>query len=185
MEIPLRVSYEKLAAVLGSLMNQDAASCLLRLSAVFPLPVLEDRPFNREIEGSIPLLKLPSVSFKGFSLKTMSLSRVEFELVWELENKNAFALAIDRFEYSFAVNNNPWASGSVAEKPRIAAKGKTAIPLTISLNSLSMIQGIMGMVRENTPVSYNCGGTIALAPELPGLRVLSLPFAFEGNSRLK
>ncbi|MDR1211650.1 MAG: LEA type 2 family protein [Spirochaetaceae bacterium] len=185
MDIPFTVSYKELAAVAGSLMDHDEAACLLRLSAVFPVPFLEDRPFTREAGINIPLLKLPSVSFKGFSLKNISLSRIEAELIWEIENKNAFALGIERFDYSFAVNNNSWAEGSAAGRPRITARGRTSIPLTISLNSLSMIQGIMGMVNQGTPASYSCDGNITLAPDLPGLGAFSLPFAFQGSSRLK
>jgi LEA14-like dessication related protein len=101
-----------------------------------------------------------------------------------VDNQNSFSFNIDKFEYDFKVNNNSWTSGAAADPPVIRANGKTAIPLTFTVSSLSMVTDIVNIISRGAAVAYECTGGIRLAGSLPGLDTLEIPFDFKGTTRI-
>ena len=183
-DVPISLKYLEIFNTFVSLMNSKQADYKIALAAKFNLPVLGEKILPLEHEGSFPVLHTPSISFKGISLKNLSLTRIDFELSWEVENKNSFAMLMKDLSFNFAVNNATWASGKVPSAPKIEADKKTVIPLTFSINSLSMIKDITEIVTRGTSIAYNCGGGINLGMDFPGLDDFQAPFNFSGNTKL-
>ena len=190
-ELPFTVNYEGLYKTVSGLLSSDEAPYRIDLSARFPLPVLESKTFTASHSGSIPMFKAPSLSFNGVKFNSLSLNKVEFVLSWIVDNKNAFAVNLDKLDYSFAVNNVSWISGSA---PRISlpARRTTQIPVTVNINSLSMIQDIVALAAGGKTANYTCGGEAVLIPQIgqsfPGLEnaaALRLPFNYSGSTNLK
>ncbi|GHV36112.1 hypothetical protein AGMMS49546_00810 [Spirochaetia bacterium] len=183
--IRLRVVYADLYRAFQSLRNSGEVPSLLALSAAFPIPAFEDEKSLTEIPGNLPLLKAPSLSFKGISVKNISLSKLEFEVDWEVENNNNFALNVKDLSYDLRVNNSQWGSGRVLNTPVIAANKKTTIPLTVSFSALSMVRDLTEIITRGTDTAYALGGNLNLAGSLPGLTDFNMPFNFNGNTKLK
>jgi len=76
-----------------------------------------------------------------------------FELNLEIENKNIFAMTVNRLSYVLAINNSQWSDGNV-QNIKIAADGKAVVPISFSINSLNMISEITQIITRNTDVSY-------------------------------
>ncbi|MDR1251792.1 MAG: LEA type 2 family protein [Treponema sp.] len=184
-DIPLSVTYADLFNAVKSLQNTKEADYLLSLGAKFPLPILGDKVFHLEHGGKLPVLSAPSLSFKGISVKNVSLTRLDFELNWEVENKNSFAINVKDLSYNFAVNNSQWASGKVPGAPRIPPDQKVLIPLSFSINSLAMVRDITGIITMGTDVTYACGGNMNLGGDLPLLSDFNIPFNYAGTTRLR
>jgi LEA14-like dessication related protein len=184
-DVPFRVGYEGLFDVFKTIAESDEIPCTLALDAAFSLPVLGERVFHAEIDRSIPVVKIPSLSFRGISLKSLTLTKVECTLDWEIENKNTFALSVDTFSYTLKVNGASWSEGGIEAPPEITAKSTVRLPLTISLNSLAMIRDITTLVSSGAAAAYDCTGNFGVSGGLPGLKGIEIPFSFTGNSRLR
>jgi LEA14-like dessication related protein len=184
-EIPLSVPYEGLYSAVSNLLCSDEAPYKVKVGLRFPLPVIREKTFTAEFSGTLPLPKAPALSFSGVQLKSLSSQRVELVLNFAVENKNAFAISLDKLDYALAVNNSPWASGSAGAARSLPARKTTAVPVTVTINALSLVSEIVGMAAGGSSPSYTCGGEAALSPALPGLAPLSLNYNYSGNLNLK
>jgi LEA14-like dessication related protein len=184
-DIPLQVTYEGLYNTVQSVKNAGETAYRIALGAKFSLPVFGDQIWRLEHSGILPLLKMPVVAFRGIKVKNVSLTRVEFELAWEVENNNTFAINMKELNYDLRVNNTPWAAGRLQNGMIIEAEKKTIVPLTVSLNALGMVREITDIINRGAGVAFACGGTIHLSGGLPGLEDLMIPFQFSGNTKLQ
>jgi LEA14-like dessication related protein len=183
-EIPFTVPYKALYSLMSNLLDADEAPYKVSAAAKFPIPVLGDKVFKTEYEGSLPMLKVPSLSFSGIKFSSLSLTKVEFILSWAVENKNAFAISLDKLSYNFGVGNSPWAQGTAPAGLALAARKTTQIPVTVSINSLSLAGDIFGIVALRKPVNFNCGGEAELRPAFEGVEAFKIPFDFKGLTNL-
>jgi LEA14-like dessication related protein len=190
-ELPFTVGYEGLYQVVSGLLSSDEAPYRIDLAARFPLPVLENKTFSTSFNGSIPMLKAPSISFSGIKFNSITLSKVEFVLNWQVDNKNAFAVNLDKLDYNFAVNNTSWTNGGTS-RVTLPARKTTQVPITVNINSLTMIQDIVALAVGGKPANYICSGEAALSPlvsdKFPGLEniaALKLPFTYSGTTNLR
>ena len=183
--IRLEVQYADLYRSFQALRNVGEAPSKLSLTSDFALPAFAGNTFLTEIPGSLPLPKVPSITFGGLSVKNLSLTGIDFDVVWEVENPNVFAMSVKELAYTLTVNNTRWASGTAPASTQIAANRKTQIPLTFSINSLSMVRDITEIITRGTDVAYSCTGNISLGAALPGLADYSSPLNFTGVTRLR
>jgi LEA14-like dessication related protein len=184
-DIPLRMTYAELVNAVRSLRDAKEADYLISLGAKFNLPVLGGKIFHLKHEGTFPVLKVPSLSFRGINVQNISVNRLDFELNWEVENRNSFALDVKELAYGFAVNNSRWASGTVPGAPRVPPDTKVLIPLRFSINTLTMVKDITEIIARGTDVAYACGGNLNLGGGLPLLGDLKIPFNFTGTTKLR
>ena len=190
-ELPFSINFEGLYQTISGLLNSDEAPFRLDLSALFNIPVLGAKTFNTSFSGSIPMLKAPALSFSGVKFNSLSINKIEFVLTWLVDNKNAFAVNLDKLDYNFAVNNVSWTKGA-SERISLPARRTTQIPVTVNISSLSMIQEIVALAALGRSANFVCSGEAALSPVLnqsfPGLEniaALRLPFTYSGSTNLR
>jgi LEA14-like dessication related protein len=182
--IRLAVNYANLYQSFQALRNSSEAPSLLALAGAIAIPAFADETLNLEIPGSLPLPKLPSLSFKGISVTNLSLTKIDFALNWEIENNNNFALNVKDFSFNFAVNNSQWVNGRVPGSPQIAANRKITIPLAFSISTLSMVRDITEIITRGTEVAYTCNGNVNMGAALQGLDDFAIPYNFSGRTKL-
>ena len=183
-DVPVSFGYLDVYNTFSLLRGSNQADYKVALAVKFALPFLDNKVWNFEHEGTFPLLKAPSISFAGISVKNLSMTGVDFEVAWEIENNNSFAMNVNDLSYDLRVNNTQWASATASGTPQIGANRKTRIPLTFSINTLSMVRDITDIITRGTTVSYECNGNLSLGADLPGLADFNSPFNFSGNTRL-
>jgi LEA14-like dessication related protein len=185
--VPVTVTYAGLYETFQTLKNSDDADYRIAAGLKFQLPVLGERVLHLEHSGKLPMLKTPSLAFKGISIKGISLTKIDFQLDWEVENNNNFAMTLKDLSYNFKVNNAEWTVGRVPNAPVLPPKAKTLVPVVISLNGGSVATTILGIITRGSDVTYDCGGNISISGDLPGLPLpdFNLPFNYSGTTRLK
>jgi len=183
--IGLTVNYADLYRMFQNLRTMGEAPGLLSIEGDFGIPALANNKFASQAASSLPLLKAPVISFAGISVKSLSLTRIDFEIAWEVENNNSFAMRINDMFYSLMVNNSQWGSGKVPSSTQIAANRKTRIPLEISFSSGALFNEITRIITGGTDVSFACNGNISLGAALPGLNDYDNQFNFNGTTRLR
>jgi len=186
-DLPISVSYEGLFNTFAVLLNSDQAPYRIDLAVRFSIPMLENRTFNISHSGNIPLLRMPAISFSGVRFNTVSLTRVEFNLTWRMDNRNSFPINLEKLDYNFSVNHVPWSTGS-AEHIFLPARRVSDIPVTVNINSLSMIQEIAALAALGRSVNYTCTGGMSISPQLEGfgnIAAINLPFNYSGTTNLR
>jgi LEA14-like dessication related protein len=192
--IPIRFSlvYADLFKASQSLLTAGEAAGLLALTSAFAIPAFADEKQSLEVANTIPILKAPTISFKGITVKNVNLfegllsgsSKIDFEIGFEVENKNSFSMSLDALTYKLTVNSALWTQGSAPGKPVIGPNQKVVIPLSLSINAISLVKEIGALVASHKAnVPYICEGGLTIASALPGLPPLSLPFKLTGLTK--
>jgi LEA14-like dessication related protein len=184
-EINLDMSYAELFSAVQSLTSRSTAPWAMKLGAVFAIPALENPRETLETAGAFPIVRKPELNFKGICARNVSLTRAEFVVTWEVVNRNNFAMTINNFDYDLKVNNAPWARGRLENPPQIAPNTATTIPLYITISSQDLLKSVTAIVTQRSETPYECGGSLSLSGDLPGMGTISLPFAFSGRTRLR
>lgn len=182
--IMITVNYADLYKTFQALRNLGEAPCLFSLKSDFSIPAFADESRRTEIPCSLPMLKVPTLSFNSIRVKNLSLTKIDFELLLEAENANNFAMILKDLSYGLTVNNSQWVSSKVSGTPQIAANKKTLIPMGFSISGLAMIKDITEIITKGTNVTYTCTGNFNIGSTLPGLDDLKTPFNFSGSTKL-
>jgi len=183
-EVPVNLNYLDIFNTFSSLRGSQKADYKIALALKFNLPVLGEKVWNIEHTGEFPVLHLPTIRFVNIRVKNMSLSNLEVEVNWEVENNNSFAMTVKELGYNLTVNNSNWSSARVSSAPQIGANMRTTIPVTFNINSLSIVRDITEIITRGTNVNYALNGNFNMGAALPGLADLNTPFDFSGSTRL-
>jgi len=182
--IALTLEYADIFRLFQNLVNLNEFPSLFSMNSDFGIPAFAGESSSQQIPGSIPIPRMPVVRFGGISMTNLSLTRVDFELVWEIENNNNFAMNLNELFYDFRVNNSVWSSGRAPRFTQINPNRTVVIPIEFSINNLSIVREITDIVIRGTDISYTCTGGMSLGAAFPGLPDLHTPFHFAGNTRL-
>ena len=185
--IRLTVDYIELLQNFASLRNLNEVQSRLSLNTDFGIPAFagESGTNLTNIAATLPILKAPTLSFNGIRAKNVSISRLDFEIVWEIENNNNFAMNIKDFNYNLIVNNSRWGDGKVPTNLQIPAGRKVQVPLDISFSSLAMVRDLTEIITRGTDVTFACTGNYSLGAALSGLSDFNSPFNFNGVTKLR
>jgi LEA14-like dessication related protein len=184
-EIPVSLNYTEVFNTFKSLIGSTEVDYKIPLDIKFNLPVLGEKVFHLEPAGTIPLLQFPSFSFKGISAKTMLLPpRLDFELSWEVENKNGFVMLVNDISYNLSVNNSQWAAGSTPKGLRINPKQKQVLSFSGSISGLALVSSIADILQRGSDLTYLCEGNFDLGLDFPGFKNFALPYNYSGSTKL-
>jgi LEA14-like dessication related protein len=183
-DIRLNVSDAGHYGAFQALRASGETSCLTALKGRFAIPGFENEEAGLDIAGILPLLKVPSLSFKGIRVKNIGLTRLDFQADWEIENNNTFTMTLKDFAYDLSVNNARWAAGKITGAPVIRAGAKTTVPLDISISALDMVKELGAVISRGNDVAYAVTGNMNLASNLPGLEDYIRPFNLSGATKI-
>jgi LEA14-like dessication related protein len=184
-DIRLRVASSDLYQSIPALRNAGEAACLFALSSLVSLPGFGEERLSLDVPGNLPLLVEPVMSFKGISVKNIALSRINLEFDLELDNPNRFDFRIENLDYEFLINSRSWAQGGFAPGMEIAAGRKAAIPVTVAIDSPSMVKDVTDSITKGMDVAYEIKGIAALSSRRAGFANSPVPFSLSGRTRLR
>ena len=152
----------------------------------FPVAALEADALENvlEISETVPILQRPEISFQGITRRALGFQRMEFTLVWAVENRNSFGFEIDEFNYKFQVNDTLWAQGYMDSFPRVAANGRTFVPVNIVITTPAIVQELVTVIGQGATVNYCATGNMSFFADRPELEKLNFPLDFRGNTRI-
>ena len=188
--VPLGISvpYAEISDVVSATQATGNFSVALNLADMgFPPAALPSAYANiaASMSASIPVLTKPELSFRGIARRSLGHMRLEFEISWEVDNRNGFAFEISGFNHEFMVNNTLWARGSVDTPTRIAANGRTVVSKNVVITTPALVHELVSILSRGADIAYNNLGSISLLPDHPDLERLELPLNFTGNTRIR
>jgi len=182
--LPLTISFDHLYTLFKDLRQKDTAEYLLQCSLFFDLPVLGRTEIPASRRGDVPLPKIPSVNIRSLALERLDLSGADLMLSVQLENPNAFAMALKGMQYQVFVNDQTWASGETDEQVPLAERGNGLVRIPISLDLLRMGTSIADLLRASEPLSVRLLGDLDLNTSLPLLDHAHIPFDLRSDTEI-
>ncbi|MDR1443280.1 MAG: LEA type 2 family protein [Treponema sp.] len=182
--IGLKVAYSDLYRSFSALKTLGEAACLLSLDSSVSLPGFDRERLFLDIPGVIPLLKEPVMSFKGISVKKISLSKIDFEFGWDVDNPNIFDFEMGDLRYAFLVNDSVWAQGRLEKWTKIAPGRKTPVPVTVSIESSAEVKDLTGIITRGMDVAYDLKGAAVFSAGPAAFADSHIPFDLNGRTRL-
>jgi LEA14-like dessication related protein len=184
-DIRLRVAYSDLYRSFSALKTIGEAACLLSLSSRVTLPGFGLRQLSLDIPGVLPLLKAPVLSFKGISVKSVSLSKLDLEFGWNVDNPNTFSFDARDIRYEFLVNGSLWAQDQITEKKEIPPGRRTVILTSVSIGAPSLVKELTDIITRGKDVNYDLKGSVTFSSGPAGFSGVPLPIDLNGRTRLR
>lgn len=182
-EVPVSLNYVSVINSVSSLIGATEADYKIATDLKFALPIIGDKIVHLEHEGTIPLFQPPTFTFKGIKTTT-SLTKVDYEASWEIENKNSVAMLVNDLSYNLTVNNSQWTAGSTPKGMVIGPKQKQTVAFSGSLSGVAVVASIVNMLSNGTNVTCLCDCNVDIGLDFPGFKNFKYPFSYSGTTKL-
>lgn len=179
--LPLRLEWASLAEAFQDVRARDSIDYTMDSALSFNLPVLGPVTVPVSKSGQLPVVKAPGVKIAGLQRKSVTLSGADLALLLDVENPNAFQLALGQLRYGFKVNGETWASGSHPTGLKVPAAGSGRIAIPMTLNFIEMGRAAFAMVSGNQPLQYQFDGDTIVETSLPMLKQIPWSMARSGE----
>ena len=139
-DVPFSVTYTGLYNTFTSLLDSKEAAYQIALGLKFPLPLLDDKTYNLDWSGVIPLLQIPKIQNASYKTGRIDFSGVEQEWEFTVENPNVFPVPFPQLDWEYAVNDVPVLKSSVSGNGEIAALSNTPITVKTGVTYADLLE---------------------------------------------
>lgn len=152
--VPIRVRFEDLFAAVSGLKQKNAIDYGLNGGVSFEVPVAGMIRIPFEKQGRLPVPAMPKVSVEGLRLDDLSLMGASLKLTLAMENTNDFGISLDRFDYSFKLNNNAIAGGKAAARLAAGPGATSRVELPIDLSFARAGRALYSLLAGGQDLDY-------------------------------
>lgn len=183
-ELPLSLSYQEIFITLKSLKGKDTIPYELTTGLMIDVPLLGRLRYPVSTRGELPIPRLPKISLKSLRLDKLNFSYATILLTLEVDNPNAFGLALNRLDYDFKVNGKRWIKGNRANAGQLEEKGKSDITLPLTLNFMELGSSLYGLLDSGKPLNYSLSGKLNATSDNQLIGNFNMPFNRNGKVAL-
>ncbi|MDR0313914.1 MAG: LEA type 2 family protein [Treponema sp.] len=151
-DVPFNVTYAGLFNSIASLWGTKEAGFHVALGVRFPLPILDQKTYNMDFRGTIPLLQIPKIQGGSFSTGKIDLNGVEQNWTFTIDNPNVFPIPVPDLNYNYTVNGIPLIRSGIASTGLIAASSATPITIKVGVQYSDII-ALLGSLGSGTQLS--------------------------------
>jgi len=180
-QIPVRFTYEDLFKTFSDIRDKDETNYELKSVIGVDLPVLGFTEIPLEKSGTFPVIKKPSISASRLTVKNISFTNADLELVLNIENPNAFGISLKDTDYSISINGLKSISGKSLNPIVIKEKNSGTITVPVSLNFIQLGRSAYNLITSDQPMEYTLSGSTEIESPLPFFKTSSYNFDRSGN----
>tara|TARA_R110001599_G_scaffold1889_3_gene9563 strand:+ start:23827 stop:24687 length:861 start_codon:yes stop_codon:yes gene_type:complete len=180
-QIPVRFTYEDLFKTFSDIRDKDETNYELKSVIGVDLPVLGFTEIPLEKSGTFPVIKKPSISASRLTVKNISFTNADLELVLNIENPNAFGISLKDTDYSISINGLKSISGKSLNPIVIKEKNSGTITVPVSLNFIQLGRSAYNLITSDKPMEYTLSGSTEIESPLPFFKTSSYNFDRSGN----
>ena len=185
LQVPVTLRFDDLKKLPGEIWGKDTFDYKLDTVINVMLPVIGNYAVPVTKTGQLPVPKLPKISIKGLKVKNLSFTTADVIAQIEIDNPNAFELALSNLQYQLKINQQEWGQGKVTETRNIPQKGKGIIDIPMSLNLLSVGQASYKMLLHNADMDYQLNGNVDVDTGVEMMKAIRLPLDIQGTTSLQ
>mgnify|MGYP001818116875 FL=1 len=183
-QVPVSLKFDDLKKLPGEIWGKDNFDYKLDTVINVMLPYIGNYAVPVTKTGQLPVPKLPRISIKGMKVQNLSFTTANVIAQIEIDNPNAFELALSNLDYQLNINQQEWGHGKVAETRNIPRKGTTVIDIPISLNLLSVGQTSYKMLLHKADMDYQLKGNVDVETGIEMMKAIKLPLDIQGTTSL-
>lgn len=183
-ELPLSLAFKEIYQGLANLKDKDEIPYELTTGLMIDVPLLGKLRYPVTVQGVLPLPRLPEISVKSLTMEKLSFSEATLNLNLEVDNPNAFGLALTNLNYDFVVNGKRWLNGSRPNLGTVKQNQKNLITLPISLNFMEMGSSLYGLLKGGTDLDYSLSGKLDARSNQKLIGNFAMPFDSSGRITL-
>ncbi|MEQ9090834.1 MAG: LEA type 2 family protein [Balneola sp.] len=176
-QIPVRFTYDELFKTFSDIRNQDETKYELKSVIGVDLPILGFTEIPLEKSGEIPVIKTPKVSLSRLSVKNLSFTKADLELILNIDNPNAFGISLSDTEYTISLNGLESISGKSLNPIKIEEKESGTISVPVSLNFIQLGRSAYNLITGDQPLEYTISGNSDVESTLPFFK--TTPYNFD------
>jgi LEA14-like dessication related protein len=182
-ELPLSLAFKEIYQGIANLQDKDEVPYELTTGLMIDVPLLGKLRYPVTVQGVLPLPRLPAISVKNLTMDKLSFSGATLSLNLEVDNPNAFGMALNNLNYDFVVNGKRWLNGSRPNLGTVKENQKNLITLPISLNFMEMGSSLYGLLKGGADLDYSLSGKLDANSSQPLIGNFAMPF--DSNGRIK
>ncbi|MFW5744383.1 MAG: LEA type 2 family protein [Spirochaetota bacterium] len=184
-DLPLQVGFRNLRDTLEAMRGRDEASYAVEVDLQFELLALGAVTIPVRREGTLPVVRPPSVRVVGLALDSMGITAAELSLTVGIENPNVFAFTLESLDYAFAVDGRLWADGATDRPRRVPAGGSGNVTVDIRIGFAAFGRTVRDLLLGDEDIPYSFVSRARIDPEIDLMPTVSLPFEREGTIPLR
>jgi len=151
-EVPVSLEFLELLNTFKSLKGSKNAGYKVALAVKFLFPVIGEKVFNFDYEGSLPLPQLPRFSAPSVSFSARDAARAELLVSINVENPNVFQLPSPKISYDYSLNRNSFIKGVVESDKPLAPSSTTPFNFRLVVTFADLFRSFASLItaREVT-----------------------------------
>ncbi|HEY0510529.1 MAG TPA: LEA type 2 family protein [Thermoanaerobaculia bacterium] len=128
--------------------------------------------------GSLARMEQPRVDVTGLKLAGTTLSGADVIVQFQVDNPNDVALVLDGIGYKLRLNGQPLLDGSYDRRTEIAAAGRTAVELPVTIRFDDLLRVVRTLGNRRNP-DYDLEADLRFA--VPVLGEITVPVTQTGK----
>lgn len=128
--------------------------------------------------GAIAHMQDPTVNVTGLKLLSTTLSGADVMVQFQVDNPNDVDLALDGIGYKLRLNGQPLLDGQYDQRTEIAASGRTAVDLPVTIKFADLYRVISSLQGAKNP-TYTLDAELRFA--VPVLGEVTVPVTKTGK----
>ena len=183
-EVPMRVTYEDLFSSVSGIADRSETEYTATVVPAVSVPLLGVVELPLEHTGTIPVLRLPELSFDGIELRSVGLSSAKLGIGMRIDNPNDAALIPRSLPYEFAIDGRTILSGDLDVDAVVEGNAETRQVLTVEIPFFDVGRSFRDAIFGEAPLAYSLDGSFTFGLDLPLVPDTTIPFSFDGNQPL-
>lgn len=183
-QVPVRLVFQTLMERYTELKNSDWADYQVDLGMAFSVPVLGRVRVPVRYEGRFPIPRMPEIRLRSLDVQQLSIKNAKLLLQLEVNNPNAFSIAVGKFDYNLKLNGLDAGRGQLQKPVDIRQGGQGVVGLPLSLDfaetGLGLYKALLGGA-----IRYELNGSLEALGTTPILQPFQIPLEKRGSVNLR
>jgi len=158
-EVPVDLKYADIFNSFKSLPGTQKADYKVALGVKFPLPLLKEKVWTFEHNGSLPIPQLPKIRTPSMRMENANTTRAEIIVTINVENPNPFELPMPKIEYDYQLNKNSFIKGNLENEGVLAANKTTPVTFKLVITYADLFRSFASLMTQfqvNTLLIVTC-----------------------------
>ena len=152
-EVPVSVDYLEAFSAVSSLKGQNAANYKVALALKFPIPIIRDKVWQLEHEGTIPLPQIPRLSTPSLRFERADLTSTTVVFTVNVQNPNSFELPPPKINFDFQVNRTSVLNSSTSAASALMPNSTTPVSVRFTVNQADLVRVLAANLLTASSIS--------------------------------
>ncbi len=179
--LPVTLVFKDIYEIYQGLKDADSLDYTLNTVLRFDLPTIGAVQVPLSYSGALPNLKLPKIALKQIRLEKIGITGADLRMQISVDNPNAWAMMLNRFDYQLKVGGRQWIQGNKDKQQNISGKSDGVLEVPIFLNFMDMGKSVYDMIAGSEKLDYHLSGQVDLGSSIEMLGQFNVPFDKSGK----